>query len=197
MSCNRTVGLACVLLAALEAPGCIRAHAKTIAEMPLDMPKPPPRVVEANDPETPPPVPLPGEPVRSNPARVRPPAPRAELPHPPAEQPKPPETAPPPADVVKAPEEPPKPATPPATLQTTPTQREVEVERRVRTMLTQATNDLNRINYQALNADGRTQYDTAKAFVRQAEDALRAKNLPFASNLADKAAALAAQLGGR
>jgi len=185
-----------VILAALEAPACIRAHAKTTAELPLDMPKPPPRVVEANDPETPQPVPLPGEPVRSNPARVRPPAPRAEVPRPPADQqPKPPE--PPPADVVKAPEEAPKPAPPPATLQTTPTQREVEVERRVRTMLTQATNDLNRINYQALSADGRTQYDTAKGFVRQAEEALRAKNLPFASNLADKAAALAGQLGGR
>jgi hypothetical protein len=197
MSCNRAIGLACVLLAAFEAPGCIRAHAKTVAEMPLDMPTPPPRVVETSDPETPPPVPLPGEPVRNNPGRVRAPAPRAEVPHPPADQPKPPETTPPPADVVKAPEEPPKPVTPAATLQTTPTQREVEVERRVRTMLTQATNDLSRINYQALNADGRTQYDTVKAFVRQAEDALRAKNLPFASNLADKAAVLAAQLGGR
>ncbi|HEY7170057.1 MAG TPA: hypothetical protein VH417_04370 [Vicinamibacterales bacterium] len=197
MSCNRAIGVTCVLLAALGAPACIRAHAKTIAEMPLDMPKPPPRVVETSDPETPPPVPLPGEPVRSNPARVRPPAPRAEAPRPPADQPKPPEATAPPADVVKAPEEPPKPAAPPATLQTAPTQREVEVERRVRTMLTQATTDLNRINYQALNADGRTQYDTAKGFVRQAEDALRAKNLPFASNLADKAAALAAQLGGR
>jgi hypothetical protein len=194
MSSRRAVGLAFVLLAAVEAPACISAHAKSVAEMPLDMPKPPPRVVEAADPEAPPPVPLPGEPVRSNPARVRPPTPRAEVPRPPPEQPKP---EAPPADIVKAPEEPPKPATPPATLQTTPTQREVEVERRVRTMLTQATNDLNRINYQALNADGRTQYDTVKGFVRQAEDALRAKNLPFASNLADKAAALAAQLGGR
>jgi len=194
MSRRRAAGLAFVLLTGIEAPACIRAHAKTVAEMPLDMPKPPARVVEANDPEAPAPVSLPGEPVRTNPARVRPPTPRAEVPRPPPEQPKP---EPAPADVVKAPEEPPKPATPPATLQTTPTQREVEVERRVRTMLTQATNDLNRINYQALNADGRTQYDTAKAFVRQAEDALRAKNLPFASNLADKAAALAAQLGGR
>src|SRR5262249_8436239 len=140
-------------------------------------------------------VPLPGEPVRTAPGRVRPPAPRAEAPRPPAEQPKPAEQAPP-ADVVKAPEEPPKPAMPPAALQTAPAQRGVEGQRRVRTMLTQATNDLNRINYQALNADGRTQYDTAKAFVRQAEDALRAKNLPFASNLADKAAAMAGQLGG-
>src|SRR5262244_28808 len=107
MSGNRAVGLAFVLVAAFAAPACIRAHAKTTAELPLDMPKPPPRVVEANDPETPQPVPvpLPGEPVRSNPARVRPPTPRVEAPRAPADQqqPKPPE--PPPADVVKAPEE--------------------------------------------------------------------------------------------
>jgi hypothetical protein len=189
------VSSAFLLLATLQASGCIHAHAKTIAEMPLEMPAPPERVVEANDPETPPPVPLPGEPVRSNPARVRPPAPRVEAPRPAPDQPKPEPAAP--VDAAKSPEEPPKPAQPPATLQTAPTQREVEVERRVRTMLTQATNDLNRINYQALNADARTQYDTAKGFVRQAEDALRAKNLPFASNLADKAAALAGQLAGR
>jgi hypothetical protein len=113
------------------------------------------------------------------------------VPRPAAEPPKP---EPPPVETAKTPEEPVKPAPPPATLQTTPTQRELEVERRVRTMLTQATNDLNRTNYQALNADGRTQYDAAKGFVRQAEDALKAKNLPFASNLADKAAVLAAQL---
>ena len=56
---------------------------------------------------------------------------------------------------------------------------------------------LNRIDYRALNADARTQYDTAKRFVTQAEEALRAKNLVFARNLADKAAALAAQLAGK
>ena len=57
--------------------------------------------------------------------------------------------------------------------------------------------DLNRINYQNLSSDGRTQYDMAKRFVSQAEDALRAKNLPFANNLADKAASIATQLAGR
>ena len=56
--------------------------------------------------------------------------------------------------------------------------------------------ELNRIDYRVLNTDARSQYDTAKRFVQQAEDAIRMKNLPFAKNLADKAAALAAQLGG-
>ena len=64
-------------------------------------------------------------------------------------------------------------------------------------VLLQAGHGLNRVNYQALNADGRTQYDTAKRFISQAEEAVRAKNLVFASNLAEKAAALASQLSGR
>ena len=48
-----------------------------------------------------------------------------------------------------------------------------------------------------LNVDARTQYDTAKRFIQQSDGAIRAKNLVFAKNLADKAAALAAQLAGK
>jgi hypothetical protein len=82
-------------------------------------------------------------------------------------------------------------------LQTTTPQREGELERGIRTLLTQATTRLNRINYQQLNPDARTQYDTAKRFVAQAEESLRAKNLVFATNLAEKAAALSNQLVSR
>jgi len=71
------------------------------------------------------------------------------------------------------------------------------VERRIRGLLLEATVNLNRIDYGRLNADAKGQYDSAKGFVRQAEDALRTKNLVFASYLADKAATLAAQLRGR
>ena len=63
--------------------------------------------------------------------------------------------------------------------------------------LTRANNDLSRVDYRALNNDARTQYDTAKRFVQQADRALREKNLVFAKSVADKAAALAAQLAGR
>jgi hypothetical protein len=79
-------------------------------------------------------------------------------------------------------------------LQTTPAQQEGEVERRIRALIIQALTDLNRIDYSSLNADARTQYDSAKRFAGQAEEALRAKNLLFANNLADKAATLATQL---
>jgi hypothetical protein len=85
----------------------------------------------------------------------------------------------------------------PTTLQTTPISAEAEMERAVRGLLTRATGDLNRIDRRALNADARTQYDTAKRFVAQAEEALKSRNLVFATNLADKAATLAAQLAGR
>lgn len=169
------------------ASGCVHTQAKTTPDAPLDMPAPPPRDVEPNDAETPQPVPLVQEPARSAPARPRP------VPREPA-RPEPPKPEP-------APAEPPKPADDPAkapsTLQTTPATVEGEVERGIRASLTRAAAALNRIDYRVLNADARTQYDTAKRFIRQADDALRTKNLVFAKNLADKAATLAAQLAGR
>src|SRR5262249_28007138 len=170
--------------------GCfgLRARAVTMPT-PLDMPEPPPRIVEVHEPEAPPPIPLPEEPVRSTPTRPRPTPPAAENPRPP--QPAPPET---PADTTKPEELTPR---PPTTLQTTPTQREEEIEQRIKGLLGQALANLNRINYQNLSADGRTQYDMAKRFVSQAEDALKAKNLMFANTMADKAFTLATQLAGR
>ena len=167
--------------------GCfgLRARAVTIPTV-LDMPEPPPRVVEAHEPEAPPPIPLPEEPARTTPTRPSP-TPRAPEPARPAQAS--------PAETPDKPEElTPRPAT---TLQTTPTQREEEVERQIRIQIGQAMGYLNRINYQNLSSDGRTQYDMAKRFVSQAEEALKAKNLVFAANLAEKAATLALQLAGR
>jgi hypothetical protein len=157
----------------------------------LEMPAPPPRDVEPIEAEAPQPTPLVPEPARNTPPRPRP-APQPTRPEPP--KPEPPKPEPPPVEPPKPVEEP---AKPPTTLQTTPAMVEGEVERGIRASLQRATADLNRIDYRALNADARTQYDTAKRFVQQADDAIRIKNLVFAKNLADKAAALAAQLAGR
>ena len=199
-SCTRALVHLCIC--AFLMSGCARARAKTGPDLPaLDIPSPPPREVEASDttPQPPPPPPPPPaeEPARraptaAAPARPRPAAPRAEST---------PAAAPAPAPPT-GPVEPPKPAEeqakpPTTTLQTAPPGNEGEVERTIRTVLTRATTDLNRIDYRALNADARTQYDTAKRFVTQAQEALRAKNLVFARNLADKAAALAVQLAGK
>jgi outer membrane biosynthesis protein TonB len=185
-----------LLLVSILASGCMRAAAKTTPDAPpLDMPAPPAREVEPSEPETPQPVPLVAEPARNAPPRARPaprePAPRATEPP----KPEPPKVEPPAVEAPKPVEEPPKP--PSSTLQTTPATAEGEVERGIRATLVRANADLSRIDYRVLNADAKTQYDTAKRFIRQADDAMRAKNLVFARSIADKAAALAAQLGGK
>jgi outer membrane biosynthesis protein TonB len=180
-------------LPAVFAVGCTHASAKTSPDMPgLEMPPPPPRDVEPADVEVPPPVPLATEPAHNAPPRTRPtPPPRPAEPR--TEAPKPE----PPTPVI----EPPKPAEeaprPPTTLQTTPATAEGEVERGIRASLQRATADLNRVDYRHLNTDARTQYDQAKRFVGQADDAIRMKNLLYAKNLAEKAATIAAQLAGR
>jgi len=183
---------------ALWAPlvsGCMRTQAKTTPDAPLDMPAPPPREAEPSDAETPTPVPLVAEPAR-NTTRPRPAPPReqprTEPPKPEPPKPEPPKSEPPP--VVEPPKPAEDPVKPPTTLQTTPATAEGNVERGIRASLARATADLNRIDYRVLNADARTQYDTAKRFISQADGAIRSKNLLFAKNLADKAAALAAQL---
>jgi outer membrane biosynthesis protein TonB len=195
--CPAAVGLrlSALLLfcfAALSSAACVRAAAKTTPDMPaLAMPEPPPRDVEPTEVETPAPVPLVTEPSRNTPARPRPTAP------PPRTEPKPEPPKPEPPATVEAPKPPEEPAKPPTTLQTTPATAEGEVERGIRVSLQHANADLSRVDYRALNADARTQYDTAKRFVRQADDAIRTKNLVFAKNLAEKAATIAAQLAGR
>jgi hypothetical protein len=185
---------------ALAACGA-NAKAKTTPDNPpLDVPAPPPRNVEPTEVETPQPVPLPQEPARNTPTRRTTPREqtRPEPARPDAAKPEPP---PAPAPTP----EPPKPAAPateeapraPTTLQTTPAGEENDVERSVRATITKATNDLNRVDYRTLNADARTQYDYAKRFIKQAEDAIRAKKLDFARTVAEKAAVVAAQLAGR
>jgi hypothetical protein len=143
----------------------------TVAEVPEPIPLP----------EDPRPVPIrPIRPAAPPPAAARPETPRPEAPSTPIE--------------AKPVEEPPRPAT---TLQTTTTAQEGEMERAVRATLTRATADLNRVNYRALNAEARIQFDTARRFIQQADDAIKQKNLVLAKNLADKAAVIAAQQAGR
>lgn len=179
-SCRRrVVAFLPLCIVALLGAGCVRAQARTIPDAPpLDVPLPPPRLVEATETQPPEPVTLPVDPVR-NPPRPRPAPVRQQQGD--ASKPEPSKPA----------EDPRAPAT---TLRTTPTEQEAEAERRIRGLLLEATVNLNRIDYGRLGADARGQYDSAKGFVRQAEDALRSKNLVFASYLADKAATLAARL---
>ena len=185
----------CILALPLFLTGaCTRVHAKTTPDTPqLSVPAAPPRLVEPADAETPPATPAPAqpeEPARRPPVRPRP-APPPATPAPTAAE----KAADKPGDSKPADESKPPPTS--TSLQTTPAGAEGELERTIRGLLTKATTDLNRIDYRNLNADARTQYDTAKRFVQQAEDALRGRNLVFARNLADKAAALAGELAGK
>jgi hypothetical protein len=177
--------------------GCLHASAKSASDTPpLVAPRAPERVIETVDAAPVAPLPLVEEPPRQ-PIRTPagpPPAPRVGA-APPRAQETPRSEAPPSDSPTQAAEPPPKPA---PTLQTTPAGAEAEVERAIRAVIARTNVDLSRVDYRRLNQDARTQYDTAKRFIQQAEEALRPpRNLVFARNLVDKAAALAAQLAGR
>jgi hypothetical protein len=151
----------------------------------LAPPPPPPRVIEHYVDEPVPTVdPSPAENALSAlPTRTaaKPPAPRPE------------------ATVVK-PEPPPAiepqrpPAQPPSlTLKPAPGSQSA-TEASIRGLLGRAARDLGRVNYNALTADGKAQYDTARRFIQQSEEGLRNGNLVYAGKLADKAATMAAVL---
>jgi hypothetical protein len=181
-----------LLMAGLAAAACNRAQARVIPELPaLDVPAPPPRIVEVIEPEPPPPAP---EPLPAAPTPLKPkPVPTQQRAEPTRTEPAkaevpPPTEAPRPADAGKPPV---------GTLQTAPAGQEAQLEKTIVEMIARAGASLNRIDYGTLNGDARTQYDQAKRFISQAQDALRTKNLAFAANLADKANTLASQLSGR
>jgi len=159
--------------------GCAANAAPLVptGEPALNAPEPPARVV----------VPAPEQPT----------LPPVEEPPPAAETTtKPTRTAPPrPPVATTPPTEPPPPpvsTTPPPVLQTSA--NTAEFERRVRGQLTLAQTNLAQINPRNLGVEARAQYDAARGFIRQAEDALKVKNLVYAGQLADKAATMAALL---
>jgi len=184
MGDNRLMSrLACAVVVAfaLAASACASAQAKGDAGGPaLAPPVPPPHTIIpveiVEEPAAPP------EPPSPAPAGAQPPARRrVAKPDKPAEKPDPAAVPVPPAAPVPA---------PPLQTMANPT----EVEKTIRARTTQASRDLERTDYRALNPERRVQYDTAKRFIQQAEDALKAKNFVFAEQLADKAATLAAAL---
>jgi len=145
----------------------------------LDPPPAPPRIVAIYvEPEQPAPVEAPAAPEPSAPSR-----PQQPRPAPPAATPNPVVTEGPPAP----------PPAPPLTLTPVPG-TEAKTEASIRALLSQATRDLGRVNVAGLGADGRAQLETARRFVQQSEEALKARNLVYAGKLADKAATLAAVL---
>ena len=178
-----------VLVAPLvAAAGCAKARASALpAGPPLETPLPPPRVVSS---------PIESEPIVTAVPPIEGPSPRTTPNAPRAAAPRPERTEPPPAAAASQapapPAAPPAPDEPPRTLQTTA--NATQAEQRIRGLLANATRDLGRIDYRALSVDAQAQYDIAKRFTEQADEAMKGKNIVFAEQLADKAAALAAQL---
>lgn len=172
-----------VTVAASFSAACAKARAHTEPPIPvLTPPPPPPRIVETFADEPLPTVePSPVDAALATPP-MRPPA------RPPAARPEPPKIEP-------ARTEPERPTTVPPALTLKPAPgAAAKTEASIRTLIGRATRDLQRVNYAALNADGRAQYDTARRFMQQADDALKGGNLAFAGKLADKAATMAAVL---
>lgn len=92
------------------------------------------------------------------------------------------------------------PVTPPAApTPSSPTPLEAtanagELEQRARALKDATEKTLDRIDVRLLGRDARAQYDTARRFLKQAEDALRVKNVVYAWQLADKANTIATLL---
>lgn len=180
---TRASACALLLLVAIGAGACAKPKAKIVPDVPMEIPPPPPRVVEAAELSSPPPVGLITEPARAVPDR---PKPAGQVRSEPREAPRPEPAPSRPDDTRRG-----------TALQTTPVEREGEVEQQLRALVAKASRDLSKVDYRLLDRDARTQYDTAKRFIDQAEEAVRSRNFVLAGTLADKAATLANQLGGR
>jgi hypothetical protein len=182
-------GVVCLLVATVGA-GCAKVRVANVeVAAPLAVPPPPERVIpppdiplpaEASVPETPVPAIAPATPRPQPPRRAG-----GNVPDPgPPEPPAPAATGPTPPD-------------PSRELRAAPSAADAQAERMVRETLGRSTRDLGRVNVARLSADGRAQFEQARRFAQQAEQALGSRNFVFAATLADKAASLAADLVGR
>lgn len=178
------------LLAPLSA-ACLTGRAQTPAQHPaLEVPPPPPRVVEPL-PEEPaariePVADLPPPPTAASRARPQPAQPREA----PKTEPKP-EPTPPPETAAPA-----SPPPNPASQIRTPADNS-ETAQQVRDILDRTAETLGKIDYGGLNQQRRESYDTAKGFMQESEDALKISNFVYAKVLADKADKIAKELQGR
>jgi hypothetical protein len=173
--------------------------AKAPVERPaMEVPPPPPRVIEPTPVADSPPEPVPDLPPAPAPARPpRSTQPRASANTPPADSRQEPKPETPAAAVDSAPA--PQPATPTTVpqLRTPQTADGSEAERTVRTTLDRAKSVLGTVNFNPLSNERKKAYNDAKAFIQQAEEALKQGNYVFAQGVATKAETLAHELAGR
>ncbi len=181
------LGLLCVLSGAAA---CVSTGAQTRSDpAPLEIPEPPPRLIE--------PLPEVAEMPAPEPERRDPPPPAPRLKQPPRDagqanrsEPK--------ADPAKVPDpiptvETPAPAPPRAQLLTP----DPVDDQGVREILDRASKALGRVDYRKLAKAAQEQYNTATRFMEQAKEALQARNQIAAKYLAEKADTIAKELTGR
>lgn len=181
----RLVTLLALSAAALTAAcgGSAQAQVMMPDATPLAVPAAPSHIVLPAAPE-PPPAPI----VDPVPTQVNPPAISGGGSRP--------RTDPPPVKPVAPP---PQPTTPQTQAPATPTPlpaapNQGELEQQARALKDSADQTLDKIDYKGLSADGKAQWDTAKRFLKQADDALRARNIVYAWQLANKANTIATLL---
>ena len=186
-----------VIPALVLATACASASAKSKpADMPpLNVPPPPPRVIESAPQPLPEPVSdLPANPPATSTSRTsRPPTSKPVASEARASDPKPVELPPPTPD--PAPVAPPAP--PAAQLRTPQTADVGNAEKGVRATIARAQQMLSGVDYGPLNRERKKAYDDAMRYMKQAEEALGKSNFVFAEAIANKAERLAKELAGR
>lgn len=194
--------LVCALPVILMVPllsGCAILSARKAPELPpMNVPPPPPRVIEpAPEPLPEPVAELPTAPPSSTVSRgnTRPAAPR---PSPQQEtkpaDPKPvepPPTAQDPAPVAQPPTQ------PAAQLRTPQTADTSNAEKVVRATLDRASGLLKTVDYRLLNPERKKAYDDSQGFIKEAEEKLKEGNFVYAQAVAKKAETLARELAGK
>lgn len=190
----RTLRLLRVAVVVLPLAGCASAQAKgKPADRPaLNVPAPPPRIIE-------PAVEAPPEPVAE-----LPPVPAASRSPRPSPRPAASEARPEPkaSDAAAKPVDPPAieptaPGAPAAQLRTPQTADTSGAAKNVRGTIDAAQRLLNTVSFGALSIERKKAYNDAKLFIQQAEAALKEGNFAFAQAVANKAETLARELAGK
>lgn len=183
-----------IVLLALVSSGCLTTKAATATKEPLVVPPAPPRVIapipEPQDEQVPggEPEPVPELPRQSR-TTPRENAPRTE--------PKPPQQGMPGPTEAEAKPSTQPPAAPAPELRTIDAGDPVRATRQVRDTMERAGRTLGQIDYGKLPKASQLQYDMAKRFIEQSEEALKAKNFTAAQLMAEKAETIARELSGR
>ena len=147
-------------------------------------------------PAEPPPEPVTELPPAVPPAsRTRPSATRDTAREAPKPEPRP--ETPPESGGAPLPQTPAQPSAAVPPLRTPSTADDQSAARNTRAVVDRARGMLNAIDYRQLSVERKAQYDTAKRFIEQADDAIKSGNYVYAQSLGEKAETIAKELSGK